>query len=241
MFSRIRFLPLMIFAAALMLTFKVSNIWEGMEGYIDVGSAVAQTADDEQPTSLSLPSEGEAGAIVEETFDPESFDSDGFLLEDDIAEVEAERMLKRDPTLLSQAEIELLQRLATRRDELDVREAELEQRNTMLRAAEERINNKIGQLKQFQDTIDELIIKYDAQQEQKMQSLVKIYENMKPKDAARIFEELDMDTLLSVAERMKERKLSDIMSKMPPDKARSVTVELSHLRVLPEADTSNGG
>jgi len=231
----------MIFAAALMLTFKVSNIWEGMEGYIDVGSAVAQTAESELPTSLPPSAEGEMNATEGTSLDTESFDSEGFLLEDDIAEVEAERLIKQDPTLLSQAEIELLQRLAVRRDELDVRETELEQRDTMLRAAEERINSKISQLRQFQETIDELIVKYNAQQEQKMQSLVKIYENMKPKDAARIFEELDMETLLSVAERMKERKLSDIMSKMAPEKARNVTVELSNLRVLPEADTANGG
>ena len=74
-----------------------------------------------------------------------------------------------------------------------------------------------------------------------MKSLVKIYENMKPKDAARIFEELDMDTLLSVAERMGERKLAPVMAKMNPIKAREVTVELSKLRDIPKSGENIGG
>jgi flagellar motility protein MotE (MotC chaperone) len=57
---------------------------------------------------------------------------------------------------------------------------------------------------------------------------------MKPKDAARIFEKLDMETLLLVAERMKERKLAPIMAKMDPTKAKDITEELAQLRqVLP--------
>jgi len=56
---------------------------------------------------------------------------------------------------------------------------------------------------------------------------------MKPRDAARIFEELDMDTLLLVAERMKERKLAPLMAQMNPEKAKEMTVELARLRQLP--------
>jgi flagellar motility protein MotE (MotC chaperone) len=64
---------------------------------------------------------------------------------------------------------------------------------------------------------------------------------MKPKDAARIFEELDMDTLLLVSERMKERKLAPIMAKMNPARATEITVELSRLRNLPNETNSSGG
>ena len=57
---------------------------------------------------------------------------------------------------------------------------------------------------------------------------------MKPKDAARIFEDLELDTLLEVSERMKERKLAGIIAKMSPQKAREITVELRRLRNLPQ-------
>ena len=54
-----------------------------------------------------------------------------------------------------------------------------------------------------------------------------------PKDAARIFGELDINTLLKVAERMKEKKLAPIMAKMNPDRAKEMTVALTKLRNLP--------
>ena len=89
-------------------------------------------------------------------------------------------------------------------------------------------------LQNLRATIDSLIQKFDKQQDAKLLSLVKIYENMKPKDAANIFEDLEMQTLLEVAERMKERKLAPVMAKMNPAKAREMTVELRQLRKLPE-------
>ena len=66
-----------------------------------------------------------------------------------------------------------------------------------------------------------------------MTSLVRIYENMKPKDAARIFEVLDLDTLLMVAERMNERKLAPVMAQMNSERTKEVTVELTRARQLP--------
>ena len=62
MFFRIRFIPIMIFATALLLSVKVTNIWNDVEGlstgYVEVSSAVAQTADSNEPTSLTPSGEG---------------------------------------------------------------------------------------------------------------------------------------------------------------------------------------
>jgi flagellar motility protein MotE (MotC chaperone) len=111
----------------------------------------------------------------------------------------------------------------------------------LLKAAETRIDKKVEELKVLQVKIQSLIKSYDDQESSKMQSLVKIYEAMKPKDAARIFEELDMDTLLLVAERMKERKLAPIMASMNPEKAKDMTVELTKMRQLPFPGSPTGG
>jgi len=126
-----------------------------------------------------------------------------------------------------------LQQLAERRRVLESREQELNIHTGLLTAAESRIDKKVEELKVLRETISGLIKTFDKQQDAKLLSLVKIYENMKPKDAARIFEELEMSTLLEVAERMKERKLAPVMAKMNPEKARDMTVELSQLRSLP--------
>jgi flagellar motility protein MotE (MotC chaperone) len=152
----------------------------------------------------------------------------------------AARMLADDPTLLTQSEIDLLQKLAERRVKIDERAKELKTREALLAAAEARIENKIQDFKALQATIESLIVTYDEQQDAKLMSLVKIYENMKPKDAARIFEELEMEVLLEVAERMKERSLAPIMAKMNPQRAREVTIELNALRKIPRPVIEDG-
>ena len=56
---------------------------------------------------------------------------------------------------------------------------------------------------------------------------MKIYETMKPHDAARIFEQLDMPVLLGVFGHMKERNAAPILAAMDPTKARAVTLALA--------------
>jgi flagellar motility protein MotE (MotC chaperone) len=228
---RIRFLPIMIFAAVLMLTVRIGNIWDGVDGALNSRPAVSENdtifvaGARAQDQADSEPDQEEAEQVPADEDDPEA----------------VSRLVTNDPTLLTQAEIDLLQRLADRRELLETQEKEMEMREGLLQAAEERIDEKIVELKNFQDTIEKLIKTYDDQQVAKIQSLVKIYENMKPKDAARIFEELDMDTLLLVTERMKERKLAPIMAKMNPARATEITVELSRLRNLPSDSINAGG
>ncbi len=234
--ARGRLLPATIFAAILMLTVKVNGIWGGVDGFFDQPVRVAGAVAQQPAGGERLMDDGEIAKT------PESTAAQG----DSSAEFEAEEQMVRqltadDPTLLTQAEIDLLQQLAGRREELDGRARELAMREDMLKAAEERIKKRIGELKSFQTTIEKLVQAYNQQQDQKLLSLVKIYENMKPKDAALIFQELDMDTLLMVAEEMKERKLAAIMAKMDRGKASEVTTELMQLKELPQLGSVGGG
>lgn len=231
--SKIRFLPVMIFAAVLMLTVRVGNIWNDVGGLLSGGVSV-MPAEAQTPAGQNPPTAPAAGAPVDPLANP---------LPAPVRDKQAiaARMLSDDPTLLTQSEIDLLQKLAARREALDKRAQEIQMRAGLLKAAEKRIDKKVTDFKILKSTIEGLIKKYDEQQTTKLQSLVKIYENMKPKDAARIFEKLDMDTLLLVAERMKERKLAPVMAKMNPDKAREVTVQLARLRNLPMPGRPPGG
>ena len=235
-FSRIRFLPLTIFAATLMLTVKIGDIWDGFDGLINgtiqVSEAIAQpTEEDTKPAAKD--GQPAAGEKTAEQAVPAALK--------DEPQGQISKLITNDPTLLTPAEIDLLQQLAERRQVLESREQEFELRTGMLAAAESRIDKKVEELKVLRETISGLIKTFDAQQDAKLLSLVKIYENMKPKEAARIFEALEMDTLLEVAERMKERKLAPIMAKMDPEKARDMTVELSRLRRLPPVGQQAGG
>ena len=142
---------------------------------------------------------------------------------------------------LSQAELDVLQQLTERRTVLDQREGELDERAALLQAAETRIDQKIQDLKDLRATLEQLTRIRDDQEEKKILSLVKIYETMKPKDAARIFQDLEMDTLLLVVDRMKERKLAPVMAEMNPNKAMEITVELARLRQLPQLSADEEG
>ncbi|WNJ99072.1 hypothetical protein L2D14_14510 [Thalassospiraceae bacterium LMO-JJ14] len=230
--SKIRFLPLTIFAATLMLTVRVGDIWEGidnlLDGTINVSEARAQTDPNAQPADGAAPQEAAAVPAVE-PLPSEPAEGATTVRQD------PSKLITDDPTLLTPAEIEILMRLAERRDELAAKSRELEAREGLLRAAEIRIERRVAELEDLRVVIEDRIKVFDEQQEKKLGSLVKIYENMKPKDAARIFEDLEMGTLLEVAERMKERKLAPVMAQMNPDRAREVTVELRALRELPRS------
>ena len=185
-FSRIRFLPLTIFAATLMLTVKIGDIWDGFDGLINgtiqVSEAIAQPAEEDakpaakdgQPTAGEKTAEQAVPAALKD--EPQG---------------QISKLITNDPTLLTPAEIDLLQQLAERRQVLESREQEFELRTGLLAAAESRIDKKVEELKVLRETISGLIKTFDAQQDAKLLSLVKIYENMKPKEAAKIFEELE--------------------------------------------------
>jgi flagellar motility protein MotE (MotC chaperone) len=142
----------------------------------------------------------------------------------------AEASEQDNPFNYSDSEIELLQDLAKRRDELDKRAAALDQREALLTATEQRMDQKLAELKAVQQQIETGMQQQKDAQDAQYKSLVKTYETMKPKDAARIFDTLEMEVLIEVAQRMKEAKLAPVLAAMDPAKAQSVTVELAARR-----------
>jgi flagellar motility protein MotE (MotC chaperone) len=242
--SKIRFLPVTIFAAVLMLTVKIGNIWEGVDvminGTISVSDAVAQEAPRPAPAAQVPAAAAPSNVQLEEgaqTPPGVAGNPDGGISGD----ASQAGLLSKDPTLLTQAEIDLLQKLAERRDILDGRGKELDNRAALMQAAETRIDKKIRELKAIEKTIENLLAEHDKEQQKKTAKMVNIYQNMKPKDAARILEEIELPTLLLVVEKMSERKLAPIMAKMTPKRATEITVELSRLRRLPNPDEDAGG
>ena len=92
---------------------------------------------------------------------------------------------------------------------------------------------KQTELTSTKEEIVALLKQQDKQEKAKINQLVAIYENMKPKDAANIFNELEMPVLLQVIKNMKERKVAPVIASMSAEKARSLTKELADQRKLP--------
>ncbi len=151
----------------------------------------------------------------------------------DLLAQEAKRKVARDPFNYTDEEVDVLQQLAKRRQELDQRARQLDEREALVKAAEQRMEQKMAELRALQATVEDLLKQRDAADEQQLASLVKIYENMKPKAAAQVFEEMDMDVLLEVVSRMNERKVAPILAQVSPTKAKELTYELAQRRQLP--------
>ena len=137
-----------------------------------------------------------------------------------------------EPTF-SATELDVLQSLAKRRAELDVREKQIGMREALLKAAEVEVDRKVSELNKIKTDLETLLGKQQSVQQARVDSLIKIYGGMKPKEAARIFDTLEMDILLAVIGKMDERKSSPIIASMDPEKARLITVRLLEQHMLP--------
>jgi flagellar motility protein MotE (MotC chaperone) len=139
--------------------------------------------------------------------------------------------------ILSPAERAVLERLAERRDELDARAKELEMREAVVLAAEKRLEARLAQLKQLEAQINEMVRAKDESETARIKNLVTMYENMKPKDAARVFDRLDLRILVEVSTQINPRRMSDIMAQMSSEAAERLTVELAtRAKDRPSAD-----
>jgi flagellar motility protein MotE (MotC chaperone) len=124
----------------------------------------------------------------------------------------------------------VLLELRERRKELDAREARVSAHEAVLAAAEMKLSSRVEELRALQQRLESLEAERKAQEDTAWQGLVKVYETMKPRDAAAIFNDLGMPVLLAVVDRMKEAKAAAILAAMVPDKARDVTTQLAVLR-----------
>jgi flagellar motility protein MotE (MotC chaperone) len=130
----------------------------------------------------------------------------------------------------SEAERAILLDLRKRRGELDVREAALVARENVLAAAEKRLSERVTELTSLQARLESLESSRRARDEEGWRGLVKLYEAMKPREAATIFNDLDRPVLVGVLDRMKEAKAALILAAMQPERARQVTAELVRRR-----------
>ncbi len=202
-----RLLPTVIAVSAVMLTVKVGALWH------DAGVAFAQ-----QPAPAAAP--GDKGPDKAAS-GPAPADSD----QPDAAKT-------RPPQKFTPAEIEVLGELSKRREELDKRSEDLDRRDLLMKAAEQRVDEKIAELKQLQTQVDASLGQMKQEDDDRLKSLVHIYETMKPQEAATIFEGMDMPSLIGLLSRMKDLKTAPILAAMAPDKARAVTVALAQRKEI---------
>ena len=144
------------------------------------------------------------------------------------------------PPPVGDAERALLQDLRSRKLEIDARDRATSEREAVLSAAEHKLSERIDQLATLQTRLEALDTERKRHDEANWAGLVHTYEAMKPRDAASIFNDLDLAVLLPVLDRMKEGKAALVLAAMQPERARLVTTKLAQQRSQPSAVAAGG-
>ena len=137
------------------------------------------------------------------------------------------------PAADAAAERAILETLRARRGEIEAREGALAQREMLIAAAERRLAGRLDELSSLQQRLEAEARTRDERTEQGWRQMVRLYEGMRPRDAAGIFDDLDMAVLLQVVDRMREAKAGPVLAAMRPERARLVTTELARHRARP--------
>lgn len=219
---------------------------------LEGGEAAAEgaAAGDHGAEGEAVPAEGEAGEPVNNTIEAaNACDPQPVLPEGEVPSPDGELMVVAAncppltdavPQLLTQdgpvdlnagdatlTEQALLERLSTRRTELETYEQELAMRASLVEAAETRIEERQQTLQSIEDQIASLVEQRKEMEEGQFAGIVAMYETMKPKDAANIFNALDLEVLLRVSKMMSPRKMAPILAEMETARAQELTVRMA--------------
>jgi flagellar motility protein MotE (MotC chaperone) len=125
----------------------------------------------------------------------------------------------------SASERALLERLGERRDEWQQKGKDIEMRERLLENAERKLEARINDLKAAEDKLESA--KRTDPESSGLKNLVVMYEAMKPKEAARVFDRLSHDVLVPVVLQMNPRKMAEVLAVMTPEAAERLTVALA--------------
>lgn len=240
--ERLRVLPMLLIVAVLCFTIRLGDFAR------HAGSAFAQQevkAEDETkppplPAEKTPETKAEIKAETEKPAPAEAKPADVTLPtiakkgENPAKEGQAWRDAGEEDFTYSGVQEGLYRDLTKRREDLEKREKALTTREALLEAAEREMDQKVRELTALRTQIEGLMVKQTEEEKARAQSLVKIYEGMKAKDAARIMNSLETDVLLQVLTAMSERKSAPILAEMDPERARTVTVLMAQQQALPQ-------
>ena len=138
---------------------------------------------------------------------------------------------------VSASERAILERLQSRRQELEARAREIDIRESLLKAAEKRIDSRVEELKAVESRITTATDQKTETDAARFKGIITMYEGMKPKDAAKVFDRLEMSVLFEIASQIAPRKMSDILGMMAPEAAERLTIEMAR-RAAPDRSAS---
>src|SRR5712671_4139794 len=111
--------------------------------------------------------------------------------------------------------------------EVEARAREIDIRENLLKAAEKRIESRVEEMKAVESRITTATGQKAETEAARFKGIITMYEGMKPKDAAKVFDRLEMSVLFEIASQIAPRKMSDILGLMAPEAAERLTIEMA--------------
>jgi flagellar motility protein MotE (MotC chaperone) len=155
----------------------------------------------------------------------------------EVAKPEGAAVMPAQGAPVSPSERAILERLQSRRQELEARAREIDIRESLLKAAERRIESKVQEMKAVESRIAAVSEQKTEADAAHFKGIITMYENMKPKDAAKVFDRLEMPVLFEIASQIAPRKMSDILGLMTTEAAERLTTEMAR-RAGPDKSAS---
>lgn len=111
-------------------------------------------------------------------------------------------------------------KLAERKKQLDQREEELNKLAEQLEKQKTEIASQLQKLEDTRSKISTTLQERIKADDSKVETLVQMYSNMKPAQAAKIFETLDEDLVIEILGRMKKKNAAEILNLIKTEKAQ---------------------
>jgi flagellar motility protein MotE (MotC chaperone) len=128
---------------------------------------------------------------------------------------------------------EMLQVIQTEREFLDQQRDDIAKRQAEIDLASEKLKLEQGRLDELKAALEGLLAKAEAAQTDDVRRLVSLYSNMKPKDAANIMNDLDIEVSVMVLGTMSERNAAPILAGLNPVRARAISKIILERSKLP--------
>lgn len=117
--------------------------------------------------------------------------------------------------------------LSEREGRLAAQEAAIADREAALALADEAVARRLAELQAAEQELRKTLALADGAAEEDVTRLVTVYETMKPKEAARLFDAMEADFAAGFLGRMRADAAAAVLAGMQPDKAYAVSAILA--------------
>ena len=116
---------------------------------------------------------------------------------------------------------------------LDEQRQALIEREAKLQIGQQALESEAEKLLGFKAALEDLLAKVESAQNDDVNRLVNLYRNMKPKEAAGIINELDIESTVMILATMAERDAAPILANIDAARARAISKILIERSKLP--------